>query len=289
MAENVLMTQAKKRRPRSQMRLDLEHFFDMYWTMLRVQLAIKMQYRLDIVMWLIGFVFEPVIYLVVWTTVARAQGGSISGYTPADFAAYYLTFMVVRQLTTAPGPHNIAYAIRVGDMNALLLRPVHPAHNDFAEGSCHKLISFPPLLVIILLLLTLFEVNLHPPLWTIPVFLLALALAWLLRFIFQWTFGLIAFWTTQIEGLWSAYVTMQTMLGGFLAPVALLPAPMQTLASLLPFRWIFGFPVEVLLGRLSQTEVAFGLGIQLLWVLGSYAALRLFWGIAVRHYGAVGG
>lgn len=267
----------------------MAHLFEMHMAMLRVELAVKLQYRVDIVLWLIGFVFEPIIYLVVWANVANAQGGAVAGYTAADFAAYYLTFMIVRQLTTAPGPHNMAYAIRIGDMNSLLLRPVHPAHHDFAEGFGHKLISFPPLLVLIGLMLTLFEVNLHPPLWAIPVFLLALILAWLLRFIFQWAFGMIAFWTTQIDGLWSAYVTLQTMLGGFLAPIALLPEAMQVAANLLPFRWIFGFPVEVLLGRLSQQEAAVGLLIQLGWVLASYGVLRLCWRYAVRHYGAVGG
>jgi ABC-2 type transport system permease protein len=267
----------------------MAHFLSMYLTMTRVQLAIKMQYRMDIVLWLVGFVFEPVIYLVVWSTVATAQGGEINGYSAGDFAAYYLTFMLVRQLTTAPGPHHMAYFIRTGDLSTLLLRPVHPAHNDFAEGIGHKLVSFPPLLVIIGLMLTLFQVNLNPPSWAIPAFLVTLALAWLLRFLFQWSFGMISFWTTQIDGVWSAYVTLQTMLGGFLAPVALLPGVLQTAAALLPFRWIFGFPVEVLLGRLTQEQVAFGLAVQLGWVLASYIGLRVLWRFAVRHYGAVGG
>jgi ABC-2 type transport system permease protein len=267
----------------------MNRFFELYATMTRVELAVKMQYRVDIVLWLIGFVFEPVIYLVVWANVAAARGGEISGYRAADFAAYYLTFMLVRQLTTAPGPHHMAYIIRSGYMTSLLLRPVHPAHQDFAEGIAHKLVSFPPLLLLIALMLTLFEINLRPPLWAIPAFLLALALAWLLRFLFQWTFGMIAFWTTQIDGLWSAYVTLQTMLGGFLAPIALLPAPMQVVATLLPFRWIFGFPVEVLLGRLSPEQVMIGLIVQGMWVSVSYIALRVLWRTAVRYYSAVGG
>ena len=32
-------------------------------------------------------VAEPVIYLVVWSTIARQQGGSIDGYTAGTFAA----------------------------------------------------------------------------------------------------------------------------------------------------------------------------------------------------------
>ena len=49
--------------------------------------------------WLIGMIIEPVMYLVVWQTVASGEGGSVGGYTMGDFAAYYITLMVVTHLT----------------------------------------------------------------------------------------------------------------------------------------------------------------------------------------------
>ena len=48
-------------------------FGDIYRTLFRLELAIMFQYRASVVIWLIGLVLQPVIYLVVWLTVARAR------------------------------------------------------------------------------------------------------------------------------------------------------------------------------------------------------------------------
>ena len=39
----------------------------------------ELQYRTAAFMLLLGFLIEPIVYLVVWRTVAEAQGGAIGG------------------------------------------------------------------------------------------------------------------------------------------------------------------------------------------------------------------
>lgn len=70
-----------------------------YWAQFKVSLAVQFQYRASMSIWLIGRVIEPVIYLVVWRTVVRAQGGTLESYSEADFAAYYIMLMIVNHLT----------------------------------------------------------------------------------------------------------------------------------------------------------------------------------------------
>ena len=55
---------------------------------------------------MIGMVAEPVIYLVVWSTVARQQGGSVGGFTPGEFAAYYIVWTLVRNMNIALTPYG---------------------------------------------------------------------------------------------------------------------------------------------------------------------------------------
>lgn len=69
----------------------------------------------------------------------------------------------------------------------------------------------------------------------------------------------------------------------------MLPPALQMAAWVLPFRWIFNFPVEVLLGKLSAQDVVTGIIIQTLWVIGSAIGLQLIWRQALRCYAAVGG
>ena len=59
----------------------------------------QIQYRASGMIWMIGAVLEPLIYLVVWSTVAEARGGEVGGFTSQQFAAYYITLMMVNHLT----------------------------------------------------------------------------------------------------------------------------------------------------------------------------------------------
>ena len=59
---------------------------------------------------MIGMVVEPVVYLVVWSTIAEQSGGSVGGYTPATFAAYYIVWTLVRNMNIAFTPGGLGGA-----------------------------------------------------------------------------------------------------------------------------------------------------------------------------------
>ena len=54
---------------------------DFYWTAMRTEMQSQFQYRAATYMYLFGMVAEPVIYLVVWSTIADQSGGSVGGLT----------------------------------------------------------------------------------------------------------------------------------------------------------------------------------------------------------------
>ena len=62
-------------------------YLRLYATLFRIAMLEQFQYRAANYFYMIGMVTEPVIYLVVWSTIAEEQGGSLEGYTPARFAA----------------------------------------------------------------------------------------------------------------------------------------------------------------------------------------------------------
>jgi len=73
-----------------------------------------------------------------------------------------------------------------------------------------------------------------------------------------------------------------------MAPLSLLPEWLQTLAAILPFRWMLAFPTELLLGRLTPTEVIWGAVTQVMWLGLSWGILAVVWSRGVRRYSAVG-
>jgi ABC-2 type transport system permease protein len=68
-----------------------------------------------------------------------------------------------------------------------------------------------------------------------------------------------------------------------------LPGLMQVVAAGLPFRYMVGFPVEVLTGQLTGTDLWLGFGFQIGWLAVAVALFALVWRLGVKHYEAVGG
>jgi ABC-2 type transport system permease protein len=261
----------------------------LYRAEFRTSLATMFQYRASLVIWLIGQVLDPVIYLIVWSTVSVASGGAVGGYTTGDFAAYFLVLMVVNNLTYTWIMWEYEYRVREGLLSAALLRPVHPIHADIAENLSSKAISSPFILLTAVLLGLAFQPTFHFEGWAVVAFLPAGALAFVLRFLVEWTLAQAAFWTTRVSSLNQLYFVAMLFLSGQVAPLSLFPPAVQTLAALLPFRWMISFPVELLLGKLTPQETAVGFAAQAAWIVVAIVLLRVVWRAGVRVYSAVGG
>src|SRR4029453_10603361 len=105
---------------------------DFYLAQMRMAIATQVQYRVANYFYMIGMVAEPVIYLVVWSTVAEQQGGTVGGFTPGDFAAYYIVWTLVRNMNIALTPWAWEERIKQGNLSAFLLKPMHLIHFDIA-------------------------------------------------------------------------------------------------------------------------------------------------------------
>ena len=264
-------------------------WFDLYVTYMRVAVAVQLQYRVANYVYMIGMVAEPVIYLVVWSTVATQQGGQVGGFTPGDFAAYYIVWTLVRNMNIVFTPWGWEQRIREGELSGLLLRPLHPLHHDIAFFAGWKFVVILLWLPLALFLTVLFRPTLDVEPLDVVVFLIAIWGAYLIRMINQWTLGLVTFWTTRVGPVFDIWFTAELLLSGRLVPLALVPPWVQTLANLLPFKWTFGFPIEALVADLTTEQLLGGLAMQVFWIAVGLVVVRTAFRIAVKRYAAVGG
>ncbi len=262
--------------------------FAIYLSYLKTTLALQFQYRVAMSIWMIGRLLEPLVYLVVWTTVADARGGSVGGYSPADFAAYYIVLMLVNQFTFTWIMHEYEYRIRSGDLSSVLLKPIHPIHSDLADNIGYKVLTSVIIFPAAGFLYWLFDPALNTNLTLFGLFIISMILAYLLRFLLEWSLALIAFWTTRNEAFNQMYFLLGLFLSGRIAPLNLLPDWLRTMADVLPFKWAVAFPVELVLGRLTPEEISEGLLIQTAWLIAGVILHRLVWWRGVRRYSAVG-
>jgi ABC-2 type transport system permease protein len=260
----------------------------LYVQQFKTTIALMFQYRASLLIWMIGQVLEPLVYLIVWSVVSNSSGGNVGSYTTADFAAYFIVLMLVNQFTYTWLMYQFEYRIREGILSFALLKPVHPIHSDIADNVSSKLLTLPIMILIAVGLATVFHASISTPLWAMVIFVLVLLLAFSTRFLIEWTLALAAFWTTRVSAINQTYFMMMLFLSGQIAPLTLLPHPIQIAAEILPFRWMIGFPVELLLGRLTLPQALIGLGAQLTWLLVSFVLLRVVWRMGIRIYSAVG-
>jgi ABC-2 type transport system permease protein len=266
----------------------LRSMLDFYATMFRVQIQTQFQYRAATYMYTLGMVAEPTIYLVVWSTIARSHGGSVGGFTPHAFAAYYIVWTLVRTMNIVFTPYGWEERIREGQMSAMLLRPLHPIHYDLGFFAGQKILWVLMYLPIAVGLSFAFHPALHPSVLGIVVFVFAIWGAYLIRSMFLWILGMFTFWTTRGSAIFETYILAELLLSGRLLPLTLMPHWTQTLAAWLPFKWTFYFPIETLVGHMSAASLLGGLGMQLLWTAIGAGIVHFMWRLSVRHYSAVG-
>ena len=261
---------------------------DVYRAQFKATVASQLQYRVALVIWLIWSVLEPVVFLTVWSTVARSTGGRVGGWEPRDFAAYYLIGMWVTHLTFTWIMHEFEFRVRQGQFSPKLLRPIHPIHADIADNVTYKLLTAVVLVPLTALLVGLFQPTAATTLTDVALFVPALLIAFVLRFVSGWVLALAAFWTTRVSAVNNLFFTVQIFLSGQMVPLSVLPDWLQVVTWLLPFRWMVAFPVELGLGRLDGRQIAIGFAMQLLWTAVWLLGVRVIWRAALRRYTAVG-
>jgi ABC-2 type transport system permease protein len=266
----------------------MKRLFDYYVVSTRISMMVQFQYRLQSFLYVVWLVIEPIIYLVVWSTIARSNGGSVQGFTPGDFAAYYIVWMLVRQMNIVGSALGWESRIQHGRMSAELMRPINPIHNDVSDFAGSKLFMILIWLPMAAVLALIFKPTLHPTWLQGFVFVIAIWGAYFLRSLINSLFGMITFWTTRIGAFYDLYSALELILSGRLVPMLLMPIWVQHIAKFLPFQSTFYFPITALTGSLKPVELLSGLGIQLLWILGSLALVNFVWHFAVRRFSSVG-
>jgi ABC-2 type transport system permease protein len=262
---------------------------DFYLTSMKMAIMLEFQYRVANYFYMIGMIAEPVIYLVVWSTIARSQGGSVGGFTPGAFAAYYIVWTLVRNMNIVLTPYAWEGRIRQGRLSMELVRPIHPLHNDVAFFAGWKIVVIILWLPLAAFLAFIFKPELHPTWYQGVAFFFSIWGAYLLRTMLLSLLGMITFWTTRVGAIFELFFAVELVISGRLVPMSLMPDWVQRVAAFFPFQWTFGFPIEALVGQLSPEQLLRGLGMQLLWIVLGLIGVKLLWKSAIRQFSAVGG
>jgi ABC-2 type transport system permease protein len=259
-----------------------------YRTLLVGQFQQASQYRVSMFLYLLFSLIRPIIFLAAWDAVAQARGGSVGGFTAADFAGYYVCMALVLHFTTAWNAYEFEFEVAQGRLSPKLLRPLHPLHYSVVENLTWKAFTafglFPALAVVAITFHARFETQW----WNVALFVPSLLLGAALRFFLGWVVAAAAFWTTRVNAVVTLFDRTAFIFAGQIAPLALMPGILQTISYILPFGYWIGIPTDILRGGVSVEQSLVWMAGQVAWLIASYVLLQIVWRAGVRQYSAAG-
>lgn len=254
----------------------------------RLLMLVALRIRMEVLEWsgtwwflftlVIQAIVGPLIGLFVWSAVY-----------PADpyVATYYVALLLVTVMTESFEQFTFSEKIYDGTISHDLLRPqpviVTTIGTNLAIRTWLTIMGVP--VVLLTGLAVGVSLSWNAVLSALPVFLLGATLS------FCWIFmlSLTAFWTERVHSIVGFGWTLNSLLGGTIAPLAFLPGPLRELGQILPFYGMLGLPADVIAGRVHGTApVLTGIAYQAGWIAVFATIAALLWRAGVRRYTVVG-
>ncbi len=236
--------------------------------------------------------FHLTVVFILWGA-AYAGTPAIGGFSFGQTLTYFLVMLVMQFFVGAFNEdYQISEEIRNGLINQFLLKPINYFLYRFSIFVAARLVTGALILIPLIIAIPLLREYLTLPhdVWRIALGLPAMALAAVLQFSIAFCFGMLTFWFLEIQGFVILSMAVESLLGGQMFPLDLLPAGVYRVAQFLPFYYQTYFPTAILTGRLNDVGLVWqGLGIQLAWVLVMLAFNQFLWARGLRRHTAVGG
>jgi ABC-2 type transport system permease protein len=259
-----------------------------YLTLLRIGFAEILAYRAQVLVWILTSTM-PLVNLALWHSVAR--GKTIGRFGRPEIVAYFLATFIVHQLTGTSVAWVLGQEIRSGNFSMRLLRPIHPmlvySAENLSATPIRAILSIP--VAVIALIFAGDQLARDSFLWFAAFW--AVFGAWLINFLVMSVLGSLAFFLESSRSFMYAWQALSMALSGYLFPLDFLSLGLPqgpTILRHLPFYYISGFPIELMLGLHDRITALRGLGIAYAYVLALLLFGQLVWRAGLRRWNAYG-
>ncbi len=236
--------------------------------------------------------FHLAVVFILWGA-AFAGAGKIGGFDLRQTLTYFITLLVLQFFISAFNEdYQISEEIRNGLINQFLLKPINYFLYRFSIFVAARLVSGALVFIPLLIAMPILKDYMTFPIewWRFGLAVPALLLSALIQFSIAYCFGMLTFWFLEIQGFVILSLAIETVLGGQVFPLDLLPPRVFEAAQYLPFYYQMYFPGAIITGRLNDVaDISRGLAIELFWVVLLLGLGHLLWVRGLRRHTAVGG
>ncbi len=251
----------------------------------------SLEYRGDFFLSIFSGAFIIIIQCFIWNAVFASAGTTVvNGYTYPEMIAYSILAGIVNKIVSAGFQNEIAGDIKSGGLSKFIVQPIGYFYYRlfcFLGGKVPQLIVLFPLSFGVLAL-THYTIGLEISVERLPLFFSFAVLAMLLNFLIYYCLSALAFIMTEVWGIFIAASQAILMLGGGLFPLEVFGDTASQILSLLPFKYLIYYPVNIVTGRMPTGEILPNALIQVAWIFLLLLS-RVCWQTGLKKYVAVGG
>ena len=250
-------------------------------TLLSVYYAYMLEYRAELMFWVLSGSF-PLILMGLWQEAARSGQFELR---PDEVVRYFLAVFVVRQLTVVWVIWDFEREVLEGKLSPLLLQPLDPGWRHFLSHLAERLARLPFIVALIGLFLWLYPAARQQPahlLWGV----LAIGLAFCLRFLMQYTYAMVAFWVERATAIEQFSFLLYTFFSGMVAPLTLFPDAVRAAVFWTPFPYLIYVPASLIVGL--PVNIGHSIAITILWCVLFWGLNRWLWRRGLKRYSGMG-
>lgn len=266
--------------------------FAKYRHVFNVGLQNNLVYRWNFGMRAAFSILHLIFVFILWR--AAYQGHTeIGGFSLAQTLTYFVTLLVLQYFIGAfSEDYEISEEIRSGLINQFLTKPINYFAYRFTIFLGARLVSGLLALVPMLLAWPMIGEYLTYPAdesWRFFLGVPAVIMSALIQFTIAYIFGLLTFWFLEIQSFVILSMAVESLLGGQIFPLDLLPTIVFRISQFMPYYYQMYFPAAIFTGRLDYDSAVMGLGVQAFWVVALLLVAQLLWQRGLRQHTAVGG
>jgi ABC-2 type transport system permease protein len=219
-------------------------------------------YRSSVIFNIIGSVCWILISIALWTFVYQHNPDKIS-----YMISYVILSNIIGMFYTNGMSSAIAGKVTSGAFAIDLIRPVNFISTQYFQllgRTCSSLIMRGMPIIIIFMPLLSRNAGFNSPIYI----LCAVISVVLGHFLYIIIYSLIGFMAFTFLEIWPFNRLMDDtirFLSGSFIPLALFPGWLGTLANLLPFRFMYSFPLQLLIGDVSTDSIISNFIILIIW------------------------
>lgn len=263
-----------------------------YIPFLRANILTMFTYRGTVFAWILVDTFSLIMMIFLWNSIYQGQT-ELNGFSNNEMIIYFLIVGLLGIFASSDAMYMVSDEVRQGQISIYLIKPIRYKTRLLFSDLGSKLgiasIAVPISLLVLIIAASVWRLQLDLSLLNLLLFIFFIPLIYLFIFEYSYLFGLISIYTTNVFGLSILATIIISICSGQLIPLSFYPQPILDLVNLLPFKYLYNYPVSILLGDISPLKGLWGLIQLFIWILLFSGFNRFFFKINEKKIVIYGG